>query len=48
MSFPTLGGNSKSLYDDANDLVAVKIPAEQDRLSMFIQDHFAFLFRVRI
>lgn len=48
MSFPTLGGNSKSLYDDANDLVAVKVPAEQDRFSMFIQDHFAFLFRVRI
>lgn len=47
MSFPTLGGNSKWLYDDANDLVALKIPAEQDRLSKFIQDNFAFLFKVR-
>lgn len=46
MSFPTLGGSSKWVYDDANDLVATKNPAEQDRLSMFIQDNFAFLFKV--
>lgn len=47
MSFPTLGGNSKGLYHDANDLVALKIPAEQDRLSKLMQDNFAFLFKVR-
>ena len=46
MSFPTLGGNSISLYDDADDLVAVKILVEQDRLSILIQNHLAFLFKV--
>lgn len=46
MSFPTLGGNGISLYDHADDLVAVKIRVEQDRLSILIQNHLAFLFKV--
>lgn len=43
-SFPTLGGHSASLYDDINDLVALRVQENQDRLTSFAQDHLACLF----
>ncbi|KAF2852198.1 hypothetical protein T440DRAFT_466903 [Plenodomus tracheiphilus IPT5] len=44
--FPTLGGNSASLYDDIDDLVALRILEDSDRLTNFTQEHLAFLFPV--
>jgi hypothetical protein len=39
-----LGGHSASLYDDYNDLVALKDYSDQDRLSRYAQDHLGFFF----
>lgn len=47
-SFPTLGGRSAGLYDDADDLVALRVPENQDRLTAFVQDNLGFLFPVSI
>ena len=44
--FPTLGGHSAGLYDDIDDLVALRVQADQDRLTTFVQEHLAFLFPV--
>ncbi|KAH6860512.1 hypothetical protein B0T12DRAFT_454589 [Alternaria alternata] len=43
-AFPTLGGNSDELYDDIDDLVALRVNDDQDRLTIFAQKHLAFLF----
>lgn len=45
-SFPTLGGHSAGLYDDINDLVALKVPENQDRLTTFAQERLCGLFPV--
>jgi hypothetical protein len=42
--FPTLGGHSAGLYDDIDDLVALRVQEDQDRLTTFAQEHLAFLF----
>ncbi|KAF2822691.1 hypothetical protein CC86DRAFT_300463 [Ophiobolus disseminans] len=43
-SFPTLGGHSTGLYDDIDDLVALRMPESQDRLTTFVQEHLGVLF----
>jgi hypothetical protein len=45
--FPTLGGQSAGVYDDIEDLVALRAQDTTDRLSTFAQEHLAFLFPVR-
>jgi hypothetical protein len=42
--FPTLGGHSAGIYDDIDDLVALRVQEDQDRLTTFAQEHLAFLF----
>lgn len=44
-SFPTLGGHSCDLFDDADDLMALRMAEDQDRLTAFVQNHLAFLFQ---
>ncbi|RYP11197.1 hypothetical protein DL765_007850 [Monosporascus sp. GIB2] len=44
-SFPMLGGNSSTLYDDPDDLLVFHVPEQRDRLTMFIQDNFGYLFK---
>ena len=42
---PQLWGASESIYDNINDLVALRLPPDQDRLSELIQDNFGLFFR---
>lgn len=42
---PQLWGASEHIYSDYHDLMALRVPSEQDRLSTFIQNNFSFLFR---
>ncbi|KAM5344699.1 hypothetical protein ACJ41O_010561 [Fusarium nematophilum] len=42
--FPMLGGHSASLYDDPDGLVVLHTSEPPDRLTMFVQDYFGFLF----
>lgn len=42
---PQLWGPSEQTYNDTHDLVALRMPADQDRLSEFIQNHFGVLFQ---
>jgi len=44
--FPTLGGHSADLWDDIDDLVALRVQEDQDRLTRFAQDHLGCLFPV--
>ncbi|KAI1358664.1 hypothetical protein F5Y08DRAFT_321302 [Xylaria arbuscula] len=44
-TFPTLGGHSSNLYDDPDDLVALHVTEDSDRLTMFVKDNFGFLFQ---
>ncbi|KAF1836973.1 hypothetical protein BDW02DRAFT_566567 [Decorospora gaudefroyi] len=46
--FPTLGGSSAGIYDDIDDLVALRMQEDQDRLTIFAQEHLAFLFPVSV
>ncbi|KAK3334205.1 hypothetical protein B0T19DRAFT_420296 [Cercophora scortea] len=46
-SFPILGGNSSALYDDADDLVALHAGEHRDRMTVFVQDNFSYLFKDR-
>lgn len=46
--FPTLGGPSAKVLDDRDDLMALHRPAEEDRLTMVIRQHFPWLFRVSV
>jgi hypothetical protein len=43
-----LGGHSSDLYDDPDDLVVLHTAEPPDRLTMFVQDYFGFLFKVSI
>ncbi len=43
-SYPTLGGHSATIYDEANDLVALKGSCDEDRLTHFLRKHFPILF----
>jgi hypothetical protein len=42
---PHLWGASESLFDDPHDLIALRVPADQDRLSHFIQSNFSVFFQ---
>ncbi|EAT84367.1 hypothetical protein SNOG_08091 [Parastagonospora nodorum SN15] len=42
--FPTLGGHGAALYDDMDDLVALRVQETGDRLKDFAHEHLAFLF----
>jgi hypothetical protein len=44
---PLLVGSSKYLYDDEEDLVALKVPEHPDLLTTFVQDHMGYMFEVR-
>jgi hypothetical protein len=44
--FPTLGGNSAGIYDDRDNLVALRVVDDSDRLTTFAQEHLAFFFPV--
>ena len=46
--WPMLGGHSSSLYDDPDDLVVLHTAEPPDRLTMFVQGYFGFLFKVCI
>ncbi|UZP40192.1 hypothetical protein NXS19_008008 [Fusarium pseudograminearum] len=43
-SIPTLFGSSETLYDDRKDLVALRRPSEEDRLSALFRKHMPLLF----
>jgi lysylphosphatidylglycerol synthetase-like protein (DUF2156 family) len=45
MEYPSLGGRSASIYDDREDLVALRRPAEEDRLTIVLRKHLPFLFK---
>ena len=44
--YPTLGGNSASLYDNRNDLMALRVGTEEDRLTAFMRYSCPWLFVV--
>lgn len=44
--WPMLGGHSSDLYDDPDDLVVLHTAEPPDRLTMFVQDYFGFMFKV--
>jgi hypothetical protein len=44
--FPTLGGSSAGIYDDIDDLVALRVQDDRDRLTTFAQERLAFMFPV--
>ncbi|OAL49312.1 hypothetical protein IQ07DRAFT_622405 [Pyrenochaeta sp. DS3sAY3a] len=41
---PVLGGNSAGLYDDVDELMALRVQENPDRLSTFVQENLGFLF----
>ena len=43
---PQLWGSNVKKFDDLHDLVALRVPADQDRLSDFILNHFGRFFKV--
>lgn len=45
-SFPMLGGNSSSIYDDQDDLVQIHASQQPDRLTSLALDNFGFMFNV--
>ena len=45
-SFPTLGGSGAALYDNREDLLALRMPESDDRLTNFARDHLGCLFPV--
>lgn len=42
---PQLWGRSAERFNDVDDLVALKVSANQDRLSKFVLNHFGWLFK---
>lgn len=46
-SLPILEGHSASVYDDPDDLVALRSSEPPDRLTMFVKSKLGFLFQVR-
>jgi hypothetical protein len=45
--FPTLGGHSAALYDDIDDLVALRVRETSDRLTNFAHEYLGCFFPVR-
>jgi hypothetical protein len=45
---PQLWGSSMARFDNENDLVALRVPADQDRLSGLILNYFGGFFKVSI
>ena len=45
-AFPMLGGPSSGLYDDPDDLVALQVAEDPDRLTMFVRNNLGFMFQV--
>jgi len=45
--FPTLGGRSAHILDDADDLMSLVAPPEDDRLTKFLRRYFRVLFLTR-
>ena len=43
-----LAGLGEHIFDNTRDLVALRTAPDQDRLSLFLQDHLGYLFRVSI
>jgi hypothetical protein len=43
---PQLWGSSMARFDNENDLVALRVPADQDRLSELILNYFGGFFKV--
>jgi hypothetical protein len=41
-----LGGSSHDLYRNRNDLIALKVPEDPDRLTSLVQDNLGCLFEV--
>lgn len=44
--FPTLGGSSANLYENAAELVALKVLPNKDRLSKIVHEHLGCMFPV--
>lgn len=44
VGWPTLGGASIAILDDPSDLVSLKPPVEQDRMTTFVRDRLGVLF----
>ncbi len=44
-NIPQLWGASETIFDDPHDPVALRVPADQDRLSEFIQNNFGVFFQ---
>lgn len=42
-----LGGYGSSLFDDPDDLLVLHTREPPDKLTMFVQDYFGYLFEVR-
>ena len=40
-----LSGQSATLFDDREDLVALGVSMDRDRLTAFVQDHLAWIFQ---
>ena len=45
-TFPTLGGRSARILDDEDDLMALRSPPEEDRMTRFLRNYFPLLFVV--
>ncbi|KAF2496386.1 hypothetical protein BU16DRAFT_509404 [Lophium mytilinum] len=45
--WPTLGGASSNIYDDGNDLVALRTAPHQDRMTTFVRDRLGIFFTAR-
>ena len=47
-SFPTLGGHGSAILDDRNDLMALKLPQEDDRLTRLLRHCCPVFFAVSL
>jgi len=45
---PIFGGHSATLYEINHDLVLLKQPAHEDRVTTFVQQYLPVLFLVRV
>ena len=45
--YPTLGGLSATIYNDPDDLMALRTTDEEDRLTSFLRHSFPLLFVVK-
>ena len=44
--YALLGGHSASIFNDKDDLIALRSVPHEDRLTVFVQDHLGILFKV--